>query len=90
MADNFDERSGLVFSETPWGKWGQTIEDIHILIKVVKGTRAKAIKCNVEPGTIHISVAGQTILKVTCFELIANSYFEVLYSGPSFIFLTYT
>ena len=64
MADNFDEKSGLVFSDAQWGKWGQTIEDIHILIKVEKGTVAKTIKCFIEPKKIKVTVAQKTILEV--------------------------
>ena len=64
MADNFDEKSGLVFSETLWGKWAQTIEDIHILIKVQRGTSPKSIKCIIEPRRIKISVAEKVIVEV--------------------------
>ena len=64
MADNFDEKSGIVFSGAPWGKWGQTIEDVHILIQVQKGTSPKAIKCTIEPKRIKVSVAGKTIIEV--------------------------
>ena len=64
MADNFDEKSGLVFSETPWGRWAQTIEDIHILIKVQRGTSPKSIKCIIQPRRIKISVAEKVIVEV--------------------------
>ena len=65
MADNFDEKSGLVFNKTPWGQWGQTIEDIHILINVQRGTNPKSIKCIIEPRRIKISVAERTIVEVS-------------------------
>eukprot|EP00795_Rhopilema_esculentum_P000826 gene826-10568_t len=68
MADNFDERSGLIFSEAPWGKWGQTIEDVQILIKVDKGTVSKAIKCNIYPKKIRVVIKENTILEGNLFD----------------------
>jgi len=73
MADNFDEKSGLVFSETPWGRWAQTIEDIHILIKVQRGTSPKSIKCIIQPRRIKISVAEKVIVEgELCDKVVAD------------------
>ena len=72
MADNFDEKSGLVFSDAPWGKWGQTIEDVYILIKVKKGTSPKSIKCIIEPSRLKISVAEKTIVEVRCSSVFSG------------------
>ena len=64
MATNFEEKSGLVSCSTPWGSWGQTVEEIHVEINVKSGTKAKDVKCEIRPKDIFVSIAGQTILKV--------------------------
>ena len=64
MASNFEEKSGLVSCSTPWGSWGQTVEEIHVEVNVKSGTRAKDIKCEIRHKDISLSVAGETILKV--------------------------
>ena len=90
MADNFDERSGLIFSEAPWGKWGQTIEDVQILIKVDKGTVSKAIKCNIYPRKIRVVIKENTILEVIAPRLCLK--FLITFSSFlffKFLYMTY-
>ncbi len=58
---NFDEKSGLVYSSTPWGQWAQTIEDVFIEVNVADGTRAKDIVCSIRPNTINLTVHNQRI-----------------------------
>ena len=65
MADNFEEKSGLVETQTPWGKWGQTIEEVFIEIDVREGTKTKAIKIDIKPKSISISVEGKVLIKVS-------------------------
>ncbi len=60
MSD-FEEKSGLVYSSTPWGQWAQTIEEVFIEVNVAAGTKAKDITCNVKPNTIELSVCNQDI-----------------------------
>ncbi len=58
---NFDEKSGLVYSSTPWGQWAQTIEEVFVEVNVADGTRAKDITCSIKPNTIDLSVRNQEI-----------------------------
>ena len=64
MAANFEEKSGLVSCYTSWGSWGQTVEEVHVEVNVNPGTKAKDIKCQIQPKDVFLSVAGKTILKV--------------------------
>lgn len=64
MSD-FDERSGVVYSTTPWGQWGQTIDEVFIEIQVSDSSiRAKDIKCEIKPTFMSVSVRGEIIFKV--------------------------
>lgn len=65
MAGNFDEKSGIIYSASTWGRWGQTIEDVQIFVDVAKGTSPKEIKCKIGSKTLSIIVKGKTVLEVT-------------------------
>ena len=68
MASNFDEKSGQIYSATPWGKWGQTIEDIQVFVDVEKGTSPKEIKCKIGSKTLSVNVKGRVVLEVTSYD----------------------
>ena len=62
---DFDERSGAVYCKTPWGQWGQTIDEVFIEVQVSEGnTRAKDIQCDIKPTCISVAVRGEEKLKV--------------------------
>lgn len=61
---NFEEKSGLVASETSWGNWGQTIEDVLIEIEVKPGTSSKSISCVINAKSLSVTVNEKTIIKV--------------------------
>lgn len=64
MSD-FDERSGVVYSTTPWGQWGQTVDEVFIEVQVSDGgVGAKDIKCEIKPTSILVSVRGEEKFKV--------------------------
>lgn len=63
MSD-FDDRSGIVACETPWGRWWQTIDDVTVEVQVATGTRAKDVRCTIRPSSITLSVAGTTVFEV--------------------------
>ena len=66
---NFDERSGVVICQTPWGSWYQTIDEVFLEIVVNEGTRAKDISCNITSHSISLIVDKKTIIKA-----IKNNY----------------
>lgn len=58
---NFDEKSGLVYSTTPWGQWAQTIEEVFIEVTVAEGTKSRDIVCDIKPNSISFTVSKQQI-----------------------------
>ena len=58
---NFDEKSGVVYSPTPWGQWAQTIDEVFIEVNVAEGTKTKDIVCNITPNSISLTVSNQGI-----------------------------
>ncbi|KAJ8266820.1 hypothetical protein GJAV_G00135050 [Gymnothorax javanicus] len=67
MSSHFEERSGIVPCQTPWGQWYQTMEEIFIEVNVPPGTSAKEIKCVLESKQIQLCVKGCEILKGRLF-----------------------
>ncbi|XP_067851900.1 nudC domain-containing protein 2 [Heptranchias perlo] len=68
MSVNFDERSGTVPCKTPWGEWYQTMEEVHIDVRVPPGTSAKEIKCTLSSKYLALSVKGTEILKGKLYD----------------------
>lgn len=62
MAD-FEERSGIVSQETPWGKWHQTVSDVTIEVNLVPGTRGREVRVDIQPASISCSVKGTQIFQ---------------------------
>ena len=60
---NFDEKSGLVYSITPWGQWAQTIEEVFVEVKVPEGTRSRDVKCDIKAQYMSLSVHNKEIIK---------------------------
>ena len=72
MSD-FDDRSGIVPSEAPWGRWWQTMEDVTVEVVVPQGTRSKEITCTIKPCHLHVTVKGQTVISVNIDALFPNN-----------------
>ncbi|XP_076067240.1 nudC domain-containing protein 2-like isoform X2 [Oratosquilla oratoria] len=67
---NFDEKSGIVPCKAPWGRWWQTVAELHIEVEVPEGTRAKAISVSVQPTKIKVVVAGTTIIEGKLYSVV--------------------
>ena len=63
MAD-FEEKSGVVSCNTPWGKWLQNIEEVFIEIPVAEGTNSKEISIVIKPKSVKVVVKGKEIFSV--------------------------
>lgn len=61
--DMFDEKSGIVSSPTPWGKWSQTVEDVNIEINLEQGTKGKEVSVKLTTTSLDCSVRGNQIIK---------------------------
>ncbi|NXR14711.1 NUDC2 protein, partial [Semnornis frantzii] len=68
MSAPFEERSGVVPCETPWGRWYQTLEEVFIEVRVPPGTRAKDVSCSLQSRHIALSVRGQGVLQGKLFD----------------------
>lgn len=44
MSSHFDEKSGVIYCSTPWGKWYQTAEEVVIEILSCSEIRGELIK----------------------------------------------
>ena len=62
---NFDEKSGVIPCNTPWGNWWQTIEDIFIEVLVTEGTKSGEISIDIKPKSIKVVVKGKEVFTVS-------------------------
>ncbi|KAL1110240.1 hypothetical protein AAG570_008317 [Ranatra chinensis] len=67
---HFDEKSGVVNCQTPWGRWWQNVQEVHVEIDLPPGTRSKDLKIKIEPTFIECSRGNGTILKGELFSVV--------------------
>lgn len=67
---NFDEKSGFIAIKTSWGRWWQTVYEIHIEIELPPNTRGKNCAVKITPTSIECIVNGTVLLKVIIYLLI--------------------
>lgn len=60
---DFEERSGIVSQETPWGRWYQSVTDVTVEVNLTSGTRGREVQVDIQPSTIHCSVRGSQIFQ---------------------------
>lgn len=72
----FDEKSGIVPCNTEWGRWWQTVDELHIEIKLPTNTKAKDVKVNVTNSSIACQFLGKTLFSVS---LILQPMFIITY-----------
>ncbi len=60
----FDEKSGLVYCQAPWGQWSQTIEEVCVEVRVEPGTRGKDVKCQITSHTLSLYANSSEVIKV--------------------------
>jgi hypothetical protein len=61
---HFDEKSGVVACQTPWGRWWQTVHEVHLEVKLPEITKAKQIGIKCKTREFECIVCGEVILKV--------------------------
>ncbi|XP_032831739.1 nudC domain-containing protein 2 isoform X2 [Petromyzon marinus] len=61
--NHFEEKSGIVASETPWGRWYQTLEEVVLEVSVPVGTPPREVRCELAPRTLLVKVVGTTIIQ---------------------------
>ena len=58
----FEERSGIVPVQTPWGQWFQTVDEVFVYINVKPGTPSREIKCDIRPRHLKVQVSGEVLI----------------------------
>lgn len=69
---NFDERSGIVPCSTAWGRWWQTVAEVHVEVNVPEGTKSKLIKVTVKPSHIKVVVLDEIIFEGPLFGVVRS------------------
>lgn len=72
----FDEKSGIVPCNTEWGRWWQTVDELHIEVKLSDSIKAKDVKLNITNSSISCQILGKTLFSVS-FDL---EYIYFLYN----------
>jgi len=67
MAD-FEDRSGIVYCSTDWGRWSQTVSDVNIEVDLQQGTKGREVKVDIRPSRISCTVRGSTVFQGKLFE----------------------
>ncbi|KAG7173294.1 NudC domain-containing protein 2-like, partial [Homarus americanus] len=62
---NFDEKSGIVPYKAPWGRWWQTVAEVHAEVDIPAGTKSKFIQVTVKPSHIKVVVLDKVIIEVS-------------------------
>lgn len=61
---HFDERSGIVAAETPWGRWWQTVSEVFIEINIPPDTPGKDCKISIKPKYLECRIKDKDYIKV--------------------------
>jgi len=84
---HFDEKSGIVPFNTEWGRWWQTVDELHIEITLSLNTKSKDVKVNVTNSSITCQIYGKTLFSVSLRLLFLVSllslYYIITYLCPS-------
>ncbi len=64
MSSNFDEKAGVVWVTTDWGRWHQTAQEVNVEVELEEGTRGKEVNVTIAAGSIECVVRGALKFKV--------------------------
>lgn len=62
---HFDEKSGIVPCNTEWGRWWQTVDELHIEVKLSANTKSKDVKVDITNSSITCQILGKTLFSVS-------------------------
>ncbi|XP_052797031.1 nudC domain-containing protein 2-like isoform X2 [Mya arenaria] len=60
---HFDETSGVIVCGTEWGRWWQTLEEVHVEVDLPEGTKASMLRCTITNKTLNVLVRGEVKIK---------------------------
>ncbi|KAL4097971.1 hypothetical protein QTP88_022650 [Uroleucon formosanum] len=69
---HFDEKSGIIPCNTEWGRWWQTVDELHIEITLPVNTKSKDVKVNVTNSSITCQIFGKTLFSGNLFRKIRS------------------
>jgi hypothetical protein len=58
---NFDEQSGAVCLQTPWGQWWQTVDEVQVEVRLDHPVDARQIQLHIDTNRISVTVNGSII-----------------------------
>lgn len=64
----FDEKGGVVHCATPWGRWWQTVSEVHIEVMVPQGTKGKSCKVELKATYIKVTVLNDAVIDGALFS----------------------
>ncbi|GLG93194.1 hypothetical protein R5R35_012720 [Gryllus longicercus] len=67
---HFVEKSGIVACPTPWGRWWQTVHEVHLEVNLPEGTKAKQVHVEVKPAHLIIRVVGKDVISGKLFNVV--------------------
>ncbi|KAJ9600785.1 hypothetical protein L9F63_001065 [Diploptera punctata] len=67
---HFDEKSGFISFSTEWGRWWQTVHEVHIEVNLPENTKAKNVSLKVTPREIDCVVHKNVIFKGRLFSTV--------------------
>ena len=83
---HFDEKSGIIFASTTWGRWYQTIAEVIIEVDVENGTRGKDVKIDIKPSRISCVVHNKEIFKVFAPKITNRPEFAIKMLACFYVF----
>lgn len=61
---HFDEKSGIVVSQTPFGRWHQTAHEVTVEVDLPEAAKGKEIVVKIKPSLLECRVRGELIFQV--------------------------
>jgi len=68
MSSHFDEKSGVVFCSTSWGKWYQTAEEVVIEVPSPSEVRGRDVGVKITPSHILFEIKDTVIFEGELFD----------------------
>jgi len=67
-ASFFDEKSGIIPCNTEWGRWWQTVDELHIEVTLPVNTKSKDVEVRVTNSNVTCRVLGKTVFSGNLFR----------------------
>lgn len=61
----FDEKSGIVPCNTQWGRWWQTVDELHIEVRLSANIKSKDVQVKTTNSSILCQILGKTLFSVS-------------------------